>query len=301
MTNPPRFVFFGTSYFAVTILATLLEKGVRPHCIVTTPDKPQGRHLQLTPSPVKQWAEANGIAVLQPEKLKTPPFADVLRDINAQTPIDVFVVASYGKIIPEDIITLPPHGTLNVHPSLLPRYRGASPVQSTILNDDKKTGVTIISIDSEMDHGPIVAQQEVTLNPWPQSTEEMKQSLAIIGTELLLRLFLQMKDGPLRSRMQEHAFATYTKKFDKSDGLLDLTANPYQAYLRYLALKKTPGVYFIDSHKEKEIRVKVTKASYHNEQFVVERVVPEGRKEMSFEEYRRGKRLPVQTISKESE
>ncbi|TSC60913.1 MAG: methionyl-tRNA formyltransferase [Parcubacteria group bacterium Gr01-1014_107] len=145
----PKFVFWGTDEFAVTVLETLKNKGLRLQLIITAPDKPKGRKLIVTPPPAKLWAKENNISLLQPEKLDFE-FCRRLSVVGCE----LFLVASYGRILPKKIINLPPHKTLNIHPSLLPRLRGPSPIQQTILREEKP-GVTIIKMDEKMDHGPI--------------------------------------------------------------------------------------------------------------------------------------------------
>jgi methionyl-tRNA formyltransferase len=153
-----KLVFFGSSEFSIYVLDELLLHGIKPVLIVTTPDKPKGRKLTLTPNEVKVWAQQNSIEALDPPSLKNnPDFYSRL----ATSDSDLFLVASYGKIIPREIFELPKRKTLNIHPSLLPKYRGASPIQSQILNDEKEIGVTIMQIEETMDTGPIVAQKKV--------------------------------------------------------------------------------------------------------------------------------------------
>ena len=158
-----RFVFFGTPEFAMIILEELELKGLLPLLVVTAPDKPKGRKLVVTPSEVKLWAQAHDIPVLTPEKLKNEEFVAEL----SKQEWDLFVVAAYGKIIPKNILEMPKRGVLNVHPSLLPKFRGSSPIESAILSDEKFTGVTIMQLDEEMDHGPVLAQRERICTIWP--------------------------------------------------------------------------------------------------------------------------------------
>src|SRR3989344_6648746 len=159
------FVFWGTSPFSIGILDAFKEGGITPDVIITAPDKPKGRNLMITPPQVKIWAKQNNIPVLQPETLDDSFLADFKNFVNLMN-LKLAVVASYGKIIPRVILDMPKYGTLNVHPSLLPRLRGASPIQSAILSEDT-TGVTIMLLDDKMDHGPIVAQKEIPIAPWP--------------------------------------------------------------------------------------------------------------------------------------
>ena len=148
MIQPYTYAFFGTGALAESVLAELYRNGYIPALVITKPDAPQGRHMVLTEPHIKTWAKIKGIEVFQPESLKVLPDNSPLHAHS----FDFFVVASYGKIIPDDILSIPAHGVLNVHPSLLPKYRGPSPLESVLLNGDPKTGVSIMKLDSEMDH-----------------------------------------------------------------------------------------------------------------------------------------------------
>src|SRR3989338_2833232 len=164
-----NFAFFGTPEPAVEILDALKLRDLLPSLIVTNPDKPQGRKMALTPPPVKVWAQKNGIKFLQPEKLDSV-FNQQLTTYNPQ----LFIVVAYGAILPRALLDIPKRGSLNVHYSLLPKYRGASPVESQILADDKDVGVSILLLDEKMDHGPIVAERKVTVNSWPPTASDRK-------------------------------------------------------------------------------------------------------------------------------
>ena len=159
--NPLSWIFFGTGALAESVLMSLVRAGYIPKYVVTKPDRPSGRHLAMTKPYIKTWCEMKGIPVLQPENLKT---------LEETSPLyageyDVFIVASYGKIIPEKILETPRMGVLNVHPSLLPKYRGPSPLESVLLDGEMTTGVSIMKLDKEMDHGPILVQNMFTINP----------------------------------------------------------------------------------------------------------------------------------------
>ncbi|HEY4510757.1 MAG TPA: methionyl-tRNA formyltransferase, partial [Candidatus Paceibacterota bacterium] len=171
-----NFAFFGTSRFAVRVLEELALANLIPTVVIATPDKPKGRGLLATPSPVKVWAQENNVEVLQPENLDGEFVAEL-----KNTQWDLFVVAAYGKILPKELFELPRLKTLNVHPSLLPRLRGASPIQSAILTDEKKTGVTVMLINEKLDHGPVVAQASIEPKPWPPKASELEEVLAREG------------------------------------------------------------------------------------------------------------------------
>lgn len=258
-----NFVFFGSSQFSVFLLDSLKEKGWLPALIVSTPDKPQGRKLVLTPTPVSLWAKENNISLITPASLKV--------EIPELHGFDLFVVASYGKIIPQAILDMPKDGVLNVHPSLLPKYRGPSPIQSAMLDDEKNTGVTIILLDALMDHGPIIAQEKIEITEWLPLLE-MKKILAEKGADLLVNSF---KNTPIE---QNHDLATYTKKITKEDGLIDFTADPYQNYRKFLTYGGWPSAYYFVNG----VRVKITKARFENGAFIIEKIVPEGKSEIDF-------------------
>ena len=281
-TSPIRFSFFGSSRFSVLILDELERAGILPISVITTPDKPQGRHLTLTPTLVKSWAVQRNIPVHDPEILDSS-FAEKIATEQAQ----VFVVASYGKIIPASIINIPPRKTLNIHPSLLPIFRGASPLQSAILHDTKDTGITLMRIDEKIDHGPIVAQEKIHVAEWP-TYDVLEKEMAEKGAQLLIRTLPQWINGSISEQEQDHVAATFTKKIVKEDGLVDLTGNAYSNFLKIQAFHTWPQAYFFHEHAGKKIRVKITEASYSHSVLHITRVIPEGSKEISYEDFQRG-------------
>ncbi len=275
-----NFAFFGTSTFSVTVLETLKEKGLIPSLMITVEDKPKGRKLVLTPPKTKVWADLEGIPTLQLKSLRTPEAEAEIRKYEGSG-FDVFIVASYGKIIPDNILNIPKHKTLNIHPSLLPKLRGASPIQSAILQENE-TGVTIIRLDSEEDHGPILAQ-ETTDIAWPPYASELEDVLARQGAELLTSILPEWINGNLPETEQEHEKKTLCGKFTKEDSLLDLSLSP-DTNLR--KIRAYHNAHFFDEGK----RVVVKRARIENEVLVLEKVVPEGRKEMRYEDYLNGKK-----------
>jgi methionyl-tRNA formyltransferase len=281
--NTPRFVFFGTPEFSAIILDELERAGYLPALIVTAPDKPRGRGLVMTPSEVKSWGIAHNIPVITPLTLKDDAIAKTLQDAQC----DLFIVAAYGKIIPRGTLGIPAHSVLNVHPSLLPKFRGASPIESAILSDETHTGVTIMLLDEEMDHGPIVAQRERILKNWPPKGSELTRDLAHFGGALLAEIIPEWMDG-LKAGAQDHAHATYTKKITKADGLLDLSGDPLQNYRKIQAYDEWPGAFFFTEYNGKIIRVRITEAHYEEGNLTIDRVVPEGKKEMRYSDFLRG-------------
>ncbi len=276
------FAFFGSSRFSVIVLDELYALHLKPTYIVTTPDKPRGRKLILTPNVVKTWAIEKNIPVRDPETIDR----DVIESLK-KDPCDIFVVASYGKILPAALINIPPHKTLNIHPSLLPRYRGASPLQSAILDDTKNTGVSIMEIDEEMDHGPIIAQKETNISEWP-TYEEFEERMAREGAQLLAMILPDWISGAITKKEQDHGAATYTKKMTKEDGLIDLAADPYLNFRKIQAYHEWPQAYFFIERNGKKIRIKITSASYSDGKLIIEKIIPEGGKEMSYADFRNG-------------
>lgn len=277
------FVFFGTPNFSTTILEELKKFGLIPKLIVTQEDKPQGRHLVITPPPVKLWADENSVESIQPKTLNDEDFEKRLYAQNW----DLFVVVAYGKIIPENILGIPKHGTLNVHPSMLPKLRGPSPVQSAILVENE-TGVTIMLLDKKMDHGPIVVQEKVNVADWPPYEEHLEKTLAQKGGELLAKTIPEWVAGNIEAKEQDHESATYCKKIVKTDAFIDLSENPEMNLRKIRAYSNWPRVHTLISHNGKEIRFIIKKARLENGELIIEQVVPPGHKEMSMDEFKRG-------------
>jgi methionyl-tRNA formyltransferase len=293
-----NFVYFGSSRLSVIVLDELIKLGQKPSLIVTTPDKPQGRKLEIKPNIVKEWAISNNIPVISPAKLDASFIEDVKKHF-ASLNIDhwpLSIVASYGKIMPNEVIELPPHKTLNIHPSLLPQYRGASPLPTSILNDTKRTGVSIMQLDAEMDHGPIVAQKAIEIQEWP-NYQDFEEMMARKGARLLVETMPGWVAGSIKAVAQDHAKATYTKKLDKTQAhlaltpaeLSDLTKIPtersYELFRKIQAFHGWMNAYFFIDHNGKQTRVKVTDAEFKNGKLAIKKVIPEGKKEMTFNDF----------------
>lgn len=277
-----KIAFFGTSEFSVIVLDALKKFGILPDLVVTTVDKPVGRKMILTPNPTKVWAENNSTQYIEAIKLKDESFLNKVAECN------LFIVASYGKIIPKIVIDMPKYHVLNVHPSLLPKYRGSSPLQAQILNNEKEVGVSLMLIDEEVDHGAIIDQKKVAVPQWPVSFTELEHILGYIGAEMISKMLPDWIKGNIKEKEQDHSQATFTKKAEKEDGYIDLSADTYKNYLKYLAYEVWPGTYFEIEKGGKKIRVVIKKASWKNNSFEIERVVPEGKKEMDYKDFLRG-------------
>src|SRR5574343_75957 len=285
--------FFGTPEYAVITLNKIKEANQKNESvffdisfIVTVPDKPKGRKMIMTPPPVKVWAMENNIPVFQPEKLKDEKFVNDIKSYDA----DVFIVMAYGKIIPEIVLNIPKRGCLNIHPSLLPLLRGSCPIESAILNDMKNTGVTIIRLDKEMDHGPIIAQKEIAVNPWPPEANTLGNTLVEAGSEMLISILPEWISGNIKEIEQDHSKATFTKMIVKEDALIDLNDDAYRNFLKIQAYHMWPNAYFFvnrdgsakDGMETEKIRVKINKASYVDGKLIIEKVIPEGKGIMNY-------------------
>ena len=231
-----KIAFFGTSEFAVPALKALHEAGFEILAVITTPDKPVGRKKVLTPSPIKTTAEKLGLKILQPLKLKDDTFFE---EFSALQP-DFCVIAAYGKIIAERYITTPKYGFLNIHPSLLPKYRGPTPIQTAILNGDNETGVTIIQIDKDVDHGGILASTKYQISN-SGYYQQVHDELAEIGAKLLVETIKNIRT--IKPREQDHVQATFTKMFEREDARIDWSRPTQEIYNQIRALNPEPGTW----------------------------------------------------------
>jgi methionyl-tRNA formyltransferase len=270
------FAFFGTPYVAADTLEILAGRGLFPAVVVTSPDAPKGRGLALTPSEAKAWALAHDIPVLTPEKLDAKTVAEI-----QSYGCEYGIVVAYGKILPDALIEAFPKGLLNVHYSLLPKYRGASPVESALLAGDSVTGVTVQKLVRELDAGDVIAMEEVAIGP-DDTTKTLRPRLIEVGAELLADVLPAYLAGEIEGAAQDRARATRARKITKAEGELDLSAPTEENWRKYRAYAESPGTYFFEEIKGKKTRMKITKASYTGGKFVVERVVPEGKRETEY-------------------
>jgi len=233
-----KIIFFGTSEFAVPILEALV-KVIKPNItVVTVQDKLVGRKQVLAPSPVKEFAQKHGIPTLQPKDVKDSQTLETIKGIKP----DLIIVAAYGKILPKEIVELPPYGSLNIHPSLLPKYRGPSPVQTAIINEEEKTGITIILMDDKIDHGPVLIQEAWMIKK-NSTLKDLSAELAKIGAELLLKTLPNWINGEIKTRKQKEADAIYTKILSKEDGKIDWSESASRIESKIRAFNPWPGAY----------------------------------------------------------
>ncbi len=233
-----RIVFLGTPEFAVPTLERAFEAGHEIAAVVTQPDRPKGRGRQLAAPPVKQTALRLGLAVHQPERIRTPEAIELLRSLKP----DAMVVVGYGKIIPQAAIDIPPHGIVNVHASLLPRYRGAAPVQWAIANGETVTGVTTMRIDAGLDTGDILLQRETAIGA-EETAVELGARLAAMGADLLVETLAGLERGGIVPRPQDSTQATLAPVLKKDDGLIDWTRPAAEIVNRIRGFKPWPGCY----------------------------------------------------------
>jgi methionyl-tRNA formyltransferase len=246
-----KIVFFGTDFFAKEILQFLLEKKVFIAAVVTRPDKPKGRAQKLLPPPVKQLLEdcKSNIPLFQPIKASAPEFIEEIKKFEP----DLFVVVSYGQIIREALLSLPRLGAINVHPSLLPKFRGPSPIQSAVLAGDKETAVTIMKMDLEMDTGDIIKAKKVPL-PEDMTYGELELVLCNKAKDLLLDVLLEIeKKGKVEGIEQEHSAATYTQKITPELGFINWNAPSKEIVNLVRGMDPKPGAKcFIEVNGEKK-------------------------------------------------
>lgn len=232
-----KIVFFGTPEFARIILERLIESPYKPSVVITAPDKPVGRKQTLDSGPVKSLAIENNIEIIQPEKLNSS-----LADNLKPNTYELFIVAAYGKIIPSRILNIPQRGTINIHPSLLPAYRGPSPLQTALLNGDEMTGVSLILLDEELDHGPILAQCELPITQ-NDNTLTLFDKAAHAGAELLVQTIPRWYEDKITIRTQNHDEATFSKMITREDGHVDWSKFAQEIERMLRALTPWPGLF----------------------------------------------------------
>lgn len=282
MFNPQktRIIFWGTPEFAVPSFFELLQKKYEIVSVVTQPDKPVGRKQELTASPVKKAALKYNVLVLQPEDVKNANFIKRIKNLDP----DLCVVAAYGNIIPKNILDIPEYGFINVHTSLLPKLRGASPMQTAILEDHPKTGVTIMQMDEKMDTGPILMQKEVILTN-KDNLESLHDNLKILGANLLVEAIPPYMLGNLKPAIQDDSEATYSELISKDTGKIDLENDlPEEIERKIRALSPWPGVWTIYKNK----RLKILAVHLDENKLILDQVQPEGKKPMTWAEFIRG-------------
>lgn len=271
-----KFAFWGSPRFASIILEKLIDSGMIPQVLVCNPDRPVGRKKIITPPSTKSLVLEKGldIKIYQPEKKK-----DIVEFKNQGVflGLDFSIVAAYSHIIPQEVLEAFHLGFVGAHPSLLPKYRGASPIQSVLLSGEGKTGVTLFLMDEEMDNGPIIAQRSIDISSNGYNYLSLEEKLAFISADLLVENMPAFSSGKSDFIPQDKLLATFTKKFTTEDGFVDLKKDgPIMIYRKIKSLNPSPGVYsIIDGKRTKIIDGKLDDAG----NLLITKIVPDGRKE----------------------
>ncbi len=275
-----KYVFFGTPHIAEVTLQELKDKGILPDLIITAPARPQGRGLHMVETPVAIFAEINNIPFIAPEKIT----AEVIEEIKNKGPWDFFFVVAYGKILSTKLLEVVDGKVLNLHPSLLPLYRGPSPLESVLLSDDKETGVTIMQLDQLVDHGPIVAQTAFALDP-NTTTNELTELCAKLGSALFANSIEKYLNKSITPTEQNHDSSTNTRKYIKADGLLTDDMSDWTKWKSFRAFGNRGWTHFITTKHGEPLQVKIIKASYRDETFIIEEVIPENGKRQPYADF----------------
>jgi methionyl-tRNA formyltransferase len=297
MAKKPRIVFFGSPAFGQVILKSLLEKNFNVVAVVTQPDRSRGRGKKRLPTPAKSFAKENKITIYDPKNKKQ--LGDLEAKLKSIKP-DVFAVASYGLIIPQRILEIPSKGVLNVHPSLLPKYRGPSPIQAAILHGDEETGITVMLVDEEMDHGPILSQKLIPISS-RETTPTLTAKLAYFGGDLLIETIGKWLKDKIAPQPQNHEKATYTKLIKKEDGHIDWNKMGNENIERMIrAYQPWPGVWTtvgemanqleqnLRNQKHKNLKLKLLEAHLENGVLALDTVQVEGKKPISLTDFVKG-------------
>jgi len=309
-----RIVFFGTPEFAASILDFLLISGVRVAAVVTQPDRPKGRSLQETPSPVKFLVLERGlkIPVFQPQKASEPQFLEEIKKIGA----DLYVVVAFGQILPQSLLDIPPKGCINVHASLLPKYRGAAPMQRCLLDGAKETGVAIQKMVKQLDAGDVIAAAKLEIGP-DMTFGELERELCELSKPLLLLVIKTFEQGVPPAEPQNHELATYAAKINVEEAAIRWDAPAQEIHNRVRAFSPRPGAWCVaklpngESKRIKILRTRLSQGQGEPGRFLssngdiacgqgalqILEVQPEGKKGMSAADWLRGFReLPRCTL-----
>jgi methionyl-tRNA formyltransferase len=250
MTQSFNLVFCGTPQFAVPTLDKLVAAGFSIHLVVTQPDRPKGRGFEIVYSPVKERAMQLGRPIMQPDRIKNNE--DFRAQLTALKP-DAIVVVGYGRILPQWMLDLPPLGNINLHASLLPKYRGAAPIQWAIARGETFTGVTTMKIDAGLDTGDILLQQELAIAP-EDTSETLAPKLAAIGADLTVTTLRGLQSGAIHPRPQDHSQATLAPILKKEDGLIDFSHSAIEILNRLRGFQPWPGAYSKFRAKSLQVR-----------------------------------------------
>lgn len=238
MTSP-RVLFAGTPEFALASLRALVDSGTEPVAVLTQPDRPAGRGKKLTPSPVKQFATDRGIEVLQPATLRNPEIVSTLKALRP----DILIVAAYGLILPQEVLDIPTHGCLNLHASLLPRWRGAAPIQAAILHGDRETGISLMQMTAGLDCGPVYITEALAIGD-DETAGELHDRLADLGGSSLVKHLTAILEGGIEPVEQDESQTVYAPKIDKRDAVIDWRRSAQELRRLVRAYNPVPGAWF---------------------------------------------------------
>jgi methionyl-tRNA formyltransferase len=295
-----KFIFAGTTEFGIPTIEKLIADGHELLLCITQPDKPTGRKQELSPPPIKLWAQKNNIRVLQPTKVH-----ESIHELIHEQP-DLLLVAAYGQIIPKEILSIPKFGSVNIHGSVLPKYRGASPIQAAILNGDKTTGITLIVMDEKMDHGPILAIRTISIED-NDNFATLYKKLAALSAELTSETLPKFISGETKPHEQNETQATFTKLLKKEDAKIDWTRRATEIRNQIRALNPEPGTWTtLDGKNIKISEVQILNESkielpgklYRHpeglavktteQSLLIQKIQPEGKNPMSGKDYLNG-------------
>ena len=309
--SPWRIVFFGTPSFSILTLKSLFRGPDEVVAVVTQPDREKGRGRKLIPSPVKELTLQQGIPLFQPEKAKEETFQGTMRLLQP----DLFVVVAYGQLLTKSLLQIPKYGAVNVHASLLPKYRGAAPIAWAILNGEKVTGVTTMKMDEGMDTGDILLQREIPIGE-EETSETLHDRLASLGASLLMETVEKMKTGKIDPIAQDPSKATYAPPLKKEDGRIDWEKGAEEIHRKVRAFYPWPGAFtewegrFLKIVRG-EVRKRISSGKVKTviwvgsdfievetgvDSFIVREVQLEGKKRMSVKDFQSGHPIPVGTI-----
>jgi len=313
IASPWRIVFFGTPAFAIPALKNLLQGPDEVGAVVTQPDREKGRGRKVIPSPVKELALQHGLTLFQPEKVREEAFQEKIKSLHP----DLFVVVAYGQILPKSLLKIPKHGAVNIHASLLPKYRGAAPIPWAILKGERLTGVTTMMMDEGMDTGDILLQTEIPIGD-EETSETLQDRLALLGAQLLLEIVRGMKAGNIHPIPQDHSKATYAPPLKKEDGQIDWGKEAKEIDRQVRALNPWPGAFtewngqllkiYKGEVREETSERKAGIVSWvgsnfievgtGKDSFLIKEVQLEGKRRMSVRDFLAGHPVPVGTVFK---
>jgi len=296
MTNDKKIkiIFIGTPKFGAIILEGLVKNIYKPVLVITAPDKPAGRKQILTPPEVKLVAQKYNIPIAQPSKIE-----DLKSEIKNLRP-DLIILSAYNQILPKEILEIPKYDSLNTHPSLLPKYRGPSPIQTAILNGDKETGITIYLMDEKIDQGPIISNIQYPISK-KIFYQDLEKELAELGVKLLIKTIPKWIKGEIKSKPQDESKASFTKIIKKEDGKIDWQKSAEEIERQIRAFYSWPGSFTFFKKNNKILRVKILEADVlktedlkqlcikcGKDYLTIKKLQPEGKKPITAEEFKRG-------------